>query len=132
MLKFTKKTAQKVLQKQHVGGLCVVEGGLAAYIEAGGETLKGSAHISLERQVRITAGSLVLLGVLLSIFVHRGFLILSGFVGAGLIFAGISDLCGMGILLAKMPWNRSGRDQGQVAVGGTCAANPLSGPKEDS
>ncbi len=61
--------------------------------------------ISLERQVRIVAGSLVLIGVLLGWFVHRGFFGLSAFVGAGLVFAGITDFCGMGLLLAKLPWN---------------------------
>ena len=62
--------------------------------------------ISLERQVRIAAGSLVLIGVILGWFVHRGFFGLSAFVGAGLIFAGITDFCGMGLLLAKLPWNK--------------------------
>ncbi|MEN9360347.1 MAG: hypothetical protein RL095_1882 [Verrucomicrobiota bacterium] len=62
--------------------------------------------ISLERQVRIAAGFLVLSGALLGHFVHPGFYGLSGFVGAGLIFAGITDFCGMGLLIARMPWNR--------------------------
>ena len=116
-------TAQKALQKHHLAGLSVIEGGMMAYIAEGGETVKGKAHLSLERQVRITAGSLVFSGVLMSIFVHPAFLILSGFVGADLIFAGVSDYCGMGILLSKMPWNRSRADVGKPAAGGTCAAN---------
>jgi hypothetical protein len=62
--------------------------------------------ISLERQVRIAAGSLVLTGVLLAYFVHPGFIALSAFVGAGLVFAGVTDWCGMGLLLAKLPWNQ--------------------------
>jgi rhodanese-related sulfurtransferase len=62
--------------------------------------------ISLERQVRIAAGSLVLIGVLLAYFVHPGFIALSAFVGAGLVFAGVTDWCGMGLLLAKLPWNQ--------------------------
>ena len=62
--------------------------------------------ISLERQVRIVAGFLVLAGTLLGIFLHSGFLFISGFVGAGLVFAGITDICGMGMLLARMPWNQ--------------------------
>jgi predicted branched-subunit amino acid permease len=62
--------------------------------------------MSLERQVRITAGSLVFIGVALGWFVHRGFYGLSAFVGAGLVFAGITDFCGMGLLLARMPWNK--------------------------
>jgi hypothetical protein len=55
--------------------------------------------------VRIAAGSLVFIGVILSIFVHPYFIALPGFVGAGLVFAGITDFCGMGLLLAKLPWN---------------------------
>ncbi len=61
--------------------------------------------ISLERQVRIVAGSLVVIGVVLGYFVHPWFVGLSAFVGAGLVFAGITDFCGMGLLLAKFPWN---------------------------
>ncbi|MBX7173640.1 MAG: rhodanese-like domain-containing protein [Pyrinomonadaceae bacterium] len=61
---------------------------------------------ALERQVRFTAGLLVLTGVLLSIFVHPYFIGLAGFVGAGLTFAGATDWCGMAMLLAKMPWNQ--------------------------
>lgn len=62
--------------------------------------------IDLNRQVRIAAGSLVLLGLLLGWLVHRAFFGLSGFVGAGLVFAGITDICGMCHLLALFPWNR--------------------------
>ena len=67
--------------------------------------------ISLERQVRIAAGSLVFIGVALGCFVHRGFYGLSAFVGAGLVFAGITDFCGMGLLLAKLPWNKRSTDR---------------------
>lgn len=115
-------TAKAALEKHHVSGLSVVEGGLGAYVEAGGDTVKGRAHLSLERQVRIAAGSLSLLGVLLGYFVHPAFLILSGFIGCGLIFAGITDWCGMGLLLAKMPWNQSTAADGTSPAGGTCAA----------
>jgi len=116
-------TAKKSLQSLHVGGLTVVEGGLNAYVEAGGETIKGRARISLERQVRIVAGTLVLIGVLLGAFVHLAFLALSGVVSAGLIFAGVTDFCGMGILLGKMPWNRSSAARGTTSAGGTCSAD---------
>lgn len=85
----------------------VVEGGTKAWVDAGLPVIKGeSSVISIERQVRIGAGSLALLGVILSIFVNPYFIILSGFIGAGLIFAGITDWCGMGLLLARAPWNR--------------------------
>lgn len=85
----------------------VVEGGTLAWIEAGLPVNRGKAKvISLERQVRIAAGSIVFTGVLLSQFVNPAFVWLSGFIGAGLIFAGITDWCGMGLLIAKAPWNQ--------------------------
>ena len=83
-----------------------VEGGTLACVECGLPVVRGKKVISLERQVRIAAGSLVLLGVLLGWLVHPVFLGLSAFVGAGLVFAGITDTCGMGMLLARMPWNQ--------------------------
>jgi hypothetical protein len=62
--------------------------------------------MALDRQVRIAAGALVLLGVGLSLWVHPAFVALSAFVGGGLVFAGITGTCGMAMLLAKMPWNQ--------------------------
>ena len=85
----------------------VVEGGTLAWIEAGLPVIEGDGKvISLERQVRIGAGSLVLTGVLLGYFIHPAFYGIPAFVGSGLIFAGITDWCGMGLLLAKAPWNK--------------------------
>jgi rhodanese-related sulfurtransferase len=83
-----------------------VEGGTLAWAECGLPVVRGKKAISLERQVRIAAGTLVLLGALLAWLVHPAFLGLSAFVGGGLVFAGITDTCGMGMLLARMPWNR--------------------------
>lgn len=84
----------------------VVEGGTMARAEAGLPVNRGTSKvISLERQVRIAAGAIVLTGVLLAQFVDPAFIWLSGFVGAGLFFAGITDWCVMGMLIAKMPWN---------------------------
>jgi rhodanese-related sulfurtransferase len=83
-----------------------VEGGTLACIDAGLPVVRGKATISLERQVRIAAGSLVLTGVTLGWFVHPAFFGLAAFVGAGLVFAGITDTCGMAILLGRMPWNQ--------------------------
>jgi rhodanese-related sulfurtransferase len=85
-----------------------VEGGTTACVAAGLPVVRGQKAMSLERQVRIAAGSLVLLGAVLGWFVNPAFIGLSGFVGAGLIFAGITDTCGMGMLLARMPWNQCG------------------------
>jgi rhodanese-related sulfurtransferase len=85
----------------------VVEGGTLAWIEANLPVTRGTVKtISLERQVRIVAGAIVFTGALLARFVNPNFVWLSGFVGAGLVFAGITDFCGMGLLLAKLPWNK--------------------------
>lgn len=83
-----------------------VEGGTQACAQAGLPMVRGKKTIGLERQVRIAAGSLVLIGILLGWLVHPVFFGLVVFVGGGLVFAGITDTCGMGILLARMPWNR--------------------------
>ena len=85
----------------------VVTGGTLAWIESNLPVVRGARKvISLERQVRIAAGSLVLTGVVLGWLVHWGFFGLSAFVGGGLVCAGITDFCGMGLLLARMPWNK--------------------------
>ena len=83
-----------------------LEGGALAWDDAGLPVERGTTKvISLERQVRIVAGSPVAIGIVLGYFVHPWFIGLSAFVGAGLVFAGITDFCGMGPLLAKLPWN---------------------------
>ncbi len=84
----------------------VLSGGILAWETEGHPVERGQAGMSLERQVRILAGSLVVVGVGLGLFVHAAFLGLAAFIGAGLVFAGLSDTCGMGMMLAKMPWNR--------------------------
>ena len=84
----------------------VVEGGTDAWAAANLPVVCGKSAVSLERQVRIVAGMLVLIGVVLGFTVHPYWFGLSGFVGAGLTFAGITDTCMMGMLMAKFPWNR--------------------------
>lgn len=84
-----------------------IEGGTAAWISAGLPVERKNVRvISLERQVRIVAGTLVLIGSLLALFVHIALLAIPIFIGSGLIFAGVTDFCGMGMLLARMPWNQ--------------------------
>lgn len=82
-----------------------VAGGTLAWEQAGLEVVRGRKTMSLERQVRIAAGALVLAGSALA-FVSVYFALVAGFVGAGLVFAGVTDTCGMGMLLARLPWNR--------------------------
>ena len=85
----------------------ILDGGLDAWKKAGlPVTLDRSQPIDIIRQVQIAAGSLVLMGMLLGTFFSPGFYAISAFVGAGLVFAGVSGFCGMAHLLALMPWNR--------------------------
>lgn len=85
----------------------VVVGGTDACVKIGIPHTVGRDSMSLERQVRIAAGGLVVAGVAGGALVHPAFLGLSAFVGAGLVFAGLTDTCAMGMMLARMPWNKS-------------------------
>ena len=88
-------------------GVQVIEGGTEACVGCGLPIEQAASNvISIQRQVQITAGSLVLLGVILGTWLHPGWYGLAGFVGAGLTFAGLSNTCAMALLLARMPWNR--------------------------
>jgi rhodanese-related sulfurtransferase len=92
-----------------------VEGGTLAWEQAGLPVVRGRKTISLERQVRIAAGGLVLIGSVLGWLIHPYWIGLAAFVGAGLVFAGVTDTCGMGLLLARMPWNQTRESNGQPA-----------------
>jgi rhodanese-related sulfurtransferase len=104
------RSAQALAQLQQQGHpqpLSDLEGGIPAWQQAGLPLRKlKNAPLPLMRQVQITAGSLVLLGLILGTWVAPAWILLSWFVGAGLVFAGVSGFCGMARLLAAMPWNR--------------------------
>ncbi|RUN76974.1 DUF2892 domain-containing protein [Sphingomonas sp. TF3] len=85
----------------------ILEGGIDAWRNAGHPTITDrSQPLDMMRQVQITAGALVLAGVLLGLFVSPGFLGVSAFIGAGLMYAGATGWCGMTKLVRMMPWNR--------------------------
>jgi rhodanese-related sulfurtransferase len=85
----------------------ILEGGIDAWKKAGlPVALDRRQPIDLMRQVQITAGGLVVLGAVLGLLVAPAFYALSAFVGAGLMFAGITGFCGMARMLSLMPWNR--------------------------
>lgn len=101
-----RQAADRLLKKGFTD-VHVIEGGMQARTGANLPVIKGEMKVwSLERQVRFTAGSLVLIGVLLSAFLWQPFVWLSAFVGAGLVFSAATDSCGMAMVLAKLPWNR--------------------------
>jgi rhodanese-related sulfurtransferase len=86
----------------------VLEGGIDAWKKAGLPVATDTRQpIEIMRQVQITAGSLVVVGVVLGFWIAPAFFGLSAFVGAGLVFAGVSGWCGMAKLLGLMPWNRA-------------------------
>ncbi len=85
----------------------LLAGGIQAWRAAGLPIVEDKSQpLPLMRQVQIAAGALILLGVVPGYAVNSGFFLLSGFVGAGLTFAGLTGFCGMARLLAVMPWNR--------------------------
>lgn len=101
-----KKAADHMYSKgfKHIN---IVEGGIEAWKSLGLTTLKGKSTVwSLERQVRFTAGLLVMIGFLGSMIIHPGFIYLSVGVGFGLMFSAMTNTCGMGMVLMAMPWNK--------------------------
>ena len=86
-----------------------VTGGTDAWVAAGAPVERGQKQkFSIQRQVQLLAGSLTLTGALLS-FVHPWWALLAAFIGAGLVFSGITNTCGMGTMLAAMPWNQTAK-----------------------
>lgn len=102
------RSRQAVSRLEALGfnNLVNLEGGLQAYEKCGGQILCPRRGLPLIQQVQIGAGSLVVAGTLLAWLVHPAFMLLSGLVGTGLVFAGVSGFCGMAQLLSHMPWNR--------------------------
>ena len=86
-------------------GVVNVDGGTLAWEGAGLPVVRGRKGSSLQRVVRVAAGTLIVVSVLLSIFVHKGLLGIAGLVAAGLVFIGMTNWCGMGFVVGKMPWN---------------------------
>lgn len=116
--------AAKQLMQNGFGNVNVIEGGIVAWEKAGLAVTKNPGPISLERQVRIIAGSLILTGLLLSL-INTWFLAISAFVACGLIFAGITNSCMMGMLLMKLPYNRITTTPS--APGGACSMDTSPG-----
>jgi rhodanese-related sulfurtransferase len=94
----------------------VLEGGITSWVEAGLPVNRGRQAISIERQVRMVAGALVAAGSTLSALVSPWFMVIPTVVGIGLVVAGITDTCAMGMLLARLPWNRTPRSRTGVTA----------------
>ncbi len=99
------ENANSTLQKLSPNAYAL-DGGILAWQKEGLPVRTGKMPaIPLERQIFIAAGGMVFIGVIGS-FAWPSALFLAGFVGAGLVFSGITGFCGLGILLSKMPWNK--------------------------
>ncbi len=100
------RKAEAALRAAGMPNLHVLDGGVNGWNAAGHPVVRGVERLSLERQVRIVAGGLAALGGLLAVTMNPLFAILPAFVGSGLVFAGVTNTCGMGMLLARLPYNR--------------------------
>lgn len=105
--KRSSEARKKLLVQDPTSDLYSLEGGIIAWKETGFNIKQsGSNILPLDRQTQLTAGILGFSGVILGTFVNQFFYLLAGFVGLGLIFAGLTRWCGMAKLLAKAPWNK--------------------------
>ncbi|MCU6479678.1 rhodanese-like domain-containing protein [Arthrobacter sp. A2-55] len=102
--------ARKRLGSVGLASASVLSGGVPAYAAAGGEVVRGRRTWALERQVRMTAGSLVLASIVAGRFVSPKLRLVAGGIGAGLTFSAATNSCAMGNVLSRMPWNRSSNE----------------------
>ncbi len=100
------RRAEDALKQAGMASLHVLDGGMEAWIAAGQPVRRGEARLSLERQVRIAAGGLAAVGGLLGALVNPLFAVVPAVVGSGLVYAGLTDNCGLALVLAKLPYNR--------------------------
>jgi glyoxylase-like metal-dependent hydrolase (beta-lactamase superfamily II)/rhodanese-related sulfurtransferase len=111
--------AADTLMQSGISSIKVIQGGIARWQKEKLPVVKGKSVISLERQVRIIAGVLVLFGSIMAWLVHWAFVLIPVFVSCGLIFAGITNSCLMGMLLMKLPYNK--KIYKPKGGGGTCS-----------
>ena len=104
------RRAEAALKAAGMANLHVLEGGMSAWVGAGLPVGGGRRRLSLERQVRILAGALAATGGLLGFLVNPAFALVPAFIGSGLVFAGVTDKCGMALLLSHLPYNRASCD----------------------
>lgn len=98
--------AEQLLRRSGMSNVHVLDGGMNAWIAGGYQVKHVRARMSLERQVRIVAGAIVAVGAASALWISPLFAIVPLLIGSGLVFAGITDTCAMGMLLARLPYNR--------------------------
>lgn len=106
--KRSSSACEKLLQEDPNLEIYNLEGGISAWVAEGCDVKSsGKFFLPLDRQVQLIIGSSVLIASILGYVVSAKFFLLSGFFGLGLAFAGLSGYCGLAIVVAKMPWNKS-------------------------
>lgn len=106
----TTNNAEQLMRAASSGNVFLMSGGINAWKSAALPIIEDKKQpLPIIRQVHITAGILVLVGVIAGYAVDSRLFLLSGFIGAGLIFSGVSGFCGMASLLQKMPWNKAAK-----------------------
>ena len=118
------RTADEALRKGGMSNLHVLDGGVNGWISAGQPVVRGPKRVSLERQVRIVAGALTATGAILALGLNPWFALLPALVGSGLVFSGVTDSCGMALLLGRLPYNRSATCDVRAMVGAFTVAAP--------
>ena len=98
--------AEAALKESGMPNLHVLDGGMSAWLQAGLPVERGAERLSLERQVRIVAGGLAAAGGVLALAVNPLFALLPAAIGSGLVFAGVTNTCGLGMVLSRLPYNR--------------------------
>ncbi|MET1035339.1 MAG: rhodanese-like domain-containing protein [Arthrobacter sp.] len=98
--------ARQHLGASGIGTALVLTGGVPGFAAAGGDVVRGAQRWELERQVRMVAGSLVVVGLVAGKFVSPKLRVLAGAIGTGLTFSAATNTCAMGQALSKMPWNK--------------------------
>ena len=101
------RKAEEALRAAGMPNLHVLDGGVNGWLASGLPVVRGANRLTMERQVRIAAGALAATGGVLAIAVNPLFALLPAFVGSGLVFAGVTNTCGMAMLLARLPYNRA-------------------------
>jgi rhodanese-related sulfurtransferase len=121
--------ARQRLGKSGIGGAYVLTGGAPGFVAAGGDVVRGKDRWDLERQVRMVAGSLVVLGLAGGKFVSPKIRMLAGAIGTGLTFSAATNTCAMGQAISAMPWNKAAKEPTRESA---ILTLPAAGAREDA
>lgn len=118
--------AAQVLLASGLQNFAVASDSLNGWLKRGYPVVREKGPISIERQVRMFAGSLVAAATLLGILASPWFFAIPLLVGSGLVYAGITDSCMMGEMLMKLPYNRKEMEKHGASAAGTCSLDGAS------